>query len=259
MRSIINPGIEFSNSCNEYQQAEPFPHCVFDNFLRADVVDEVARTFPGLDEHFWYLYNNPLEKKFTCDRLEHIPVPIKHVLELLNSNWFLKALFQLTRIPGLNGDPDLRGGGIHCTPSGGKLDVHLDSNIHVKSGLERRINLIIYVSKNWEGRYGGAMELWDRSMSEKVKSISPNFNRAVIFDVGGDSFHGVPDAIKCPSGITRRSLNVYYYTELREDVIPRYRAQFYKRPQDPDIPAIQKLREHRAGRDSAESVWRTDG
>lgn len=259
MLSIINPSINFSLHSNEYLQAIPFPHSVLEDFLKEDIANEVSQAFPDLDGSFWHLYSSPLEKKLTCDCLEHMPVSIKNVFEYLNSSWFLASLYHLTKIPGLVSDPELCGGGMHCTTEGGKLDIHLDSNVHRKSGLERRINLIIYLSENWETKYGGALEFWNNNVSKKIKDILPKFNRAVIFDVGDNAFHGVPDVLKCPSGITRRSLAVYYYTKLREGITPRYRAQFYKRPKDPDIPELQKLRQQRAGLDSAKSVWRVDG
>jgi len=52
------------------------------------------------------------------------------------------------------------------------------------------------------------------------------FNRAVIFDTTQNSWHGLPDEIKAPSNILRKSLNIYYLTEPREGISSRERALF---------------------------------
>jgi hypothetical protein len=36
--------------------------------------------------------------------------------------------------------------------------------------------------------------------------------RVAIFNTDADSFHGLPDPIRCPEGTTRKSLALYYFT-----------------------------------------------
>jgi hypothetical protein len=43
-------------------------------------------------------------------------------------------------------DPGLHGGGWHMHGAGGNLNPHLDYSIHPKSGLMRKLNIIIYLS-----------------------------------------------------------------------------------------------------------------
>jgi hypothetical protein len=49
-------------------------------------------------------------------------------------------------------------------------------------------------------------------MSQCEQRILPVGNRAVIFTTDADSFHGHPDPMRCPEGVARRSLALYYFT-----------------------------------------------
>jgi Rps23 Pro-64 3,4-dihydroxylase Tpa1-like proline 4-hydroxylase len=40
-----------------------------------------------------------------------------------------------------------------------KLNVHLDYSIHPKLGLERRLNLVLYITSGWKPEWGGTARL----------------------------------------------------------------------------------------------------
>ena len=74
------------------------------------------------------------------------------------------CLEELTGIKNLIADKTLYGGGLHQVERGGKLDIHADFNIHKKFKWHRRVNLILYLNKNWKPEYNGYLELWDKDM-----------------------------------------------------------------------------------------------
>ena len=74
---------------------------------------------------------------------------------------------------------------------------------------------MLYLNENWREEYGGHLELWDREMTRCVRRILPVFNRCVIFSTTDYSFHGHPDPLACPRGMTRKSLALYYYSNGR--------------------------------------------
>ena len=110
------------------------------------------------------------------------------------------------------------GGGIHRIKRGGFLKIHSDTNFHPDFNLDRRLNLLLYLNKNWNDKYGGELELWDKKMKKCVKKIAPLFNRAVIFSTDDNSYHGHPDPLNCPENVVRQSLALYYYSHGRSDV-----------------------------------------
>lgn len=109
--------------------------------------------------------------------------------------------------------------------------------------MQRRINVLIYLNKNWKKNYGGYLELWDKKMRKKVLSTQPIFNRCVIFNTDSDAFHGHPDPLNTPENITRKSLALYYYTASKSiyNEIEGLTTQFQGR----NINEVKKLKMHK--------------
>ena len=104
---------------------------------------------------------------------------------------------------------------MHEIKSGGYLKVHTDFNKHPNLALDRRVNILIYLNKNWKEDYGGDLQLWDKNMENCEKRIFPIFNKMVIFSTNDYSNHGHPDPIRCPNDISRRSIALYYFSKGR--------------------------------------------
>ncbi len=239
----------------DFKGVKPFPYIVIDDFLLPEVAEQIFKDFPTPDSEIWYEYNNILEKKLASDDMRKFPVSIAKAIHTLNHQSFIDELESLTGITGLISDPYLHGGGIHCITKDGKLDMHVDYSIHPKLGMERRLNLIVYlVDKDWQESWGGELELWDGNwidgkpeLTEKKVGVLPKFNRAVIFETGDDSFHGHPEALTCPEGVYRRSIALYYLTEPRQGATDRTRAHFIARHGlDNEDEQSQKFREARS-------------
>lgn len=186
----------------------PFWHCVIDDFFEDPI--SLAREFPAKDDPCWFRYDNPLEVKQTCNDWHHFkPETYKAFTHLLSPEFTLK-LQQLTG-DDLGPDIGLHGGGLHQHGRGGKLNVHLDYNIHPKLHLQRRLNLIVYLTPGWKPEWGGHLGLYS-DPDTLVKKVEPKFNRAIIFDTRG-SWHGLPAPLTCPQDVTRNSFAVYYLCE----------------------------------------------
>jgi hypothetical protein len=169
--------------------------------------------------------------------------PARSVFNFFNSQPMLEFLEGLSAIPGLIPDPYFVGGGFHETSRGGKLGVHADFRINEQLHLHRRMNVIVYLNPQWDDAYGGHLELWDRKMTHRVKSVAPIFNRCVIFNTDADSYHGHPDPLTTPDGLTRRSMALYYYTASREiyKEVPNVGTLYQARPGD-DVSVQQEAR-----------------
>lgn len=204
-------------NAKQYQDAEPVPHIYFDNFLPDEVAERVLEEFPGPEDIEWKHYTRAEELKLACEDPEKIPPYIRHILDQFNSGIFLSFLEKLTGIEGLIADPHFRGGGMHQIKRGGYLKIHVDFNWYSRWQVNRRLNVLFFLNKNWKDEYGGHFELWDKKMEKKIVSIAPEFNRLAIFSTSEESFHGHPDPLATPKGITRKSLALYYYTSSGGD------------------------------------------
>ena len=223
-----------------YTAAQPFPHIAIDNFLHPEVLDEVARDFPGRDAKPWEAMVDKDQKKFAANAVAQMAPSVRRVLYFMNSREIVNFLEKLTGIEGLIPDPHYAGGGCHELRPGGFLKVHADFNWHKQMRLDRRINLLIYLNKNWAPEYGGNLELWDTTMSHKVAEYAPLFNRCVIFSTTDNSFHGNPVPVNCPPDRSRRSLAFYYYTNGRPtgEVSQSHGTLFKNRPGEATVGEV---------------------
>jgi hypothetical protein len=139
----------------------------------------------------------------------------RHLVAQFNAATVIGFLERLTGIDGLVPDPHLVGGGLHQIERGGRLEVHADFNRHEHLRLDRRLNMILYLNREWREEWGGHLELWDRTMRRCVRKVLPVANRCVVFATSDHSFHGHPDPLTCPPGVTRKSLALYYYSNGR--------------------------------------------
>lgn len=228
-------GMAFSSA---YKSAQPFPHIVIDDFLPEALLNKVLAHFPkettGTEVHYEKGYKGLHKRQINpneCD--EHI----REAFSFFNSAPMLQFLESLTSIEGLIPDPYFSGGGLHETKKGGLLGIHADFRVNKKLHIERRINAIIYLNKNWKTEYGGNLELWDAKMTQCLKQVEPIFNRCVVFNTDHDSNHGHPESLNTPEHISRKSIALYYYTASMKvyDDYAEHRTAYKPRPKDKGI------------------------
>lgn len=228
-----------------FAAATPYPHVTIPEFLENKLAETLLHEFPSADGKCWFAYSNPIEDKLACNDTSRLPPIFRTVFAYLNSPEVVDLIRKIAGIPDLEADPTLHGGGLHLHKRGGKLDLHLDYSLHPLTGMERRINLIVYMCRDWREEYGGALELWsgdEAGPRECCKKVLPGFNKAVIFQTSDISYHGLPDPIQCPDGMARMSLATYYVSPPREGVTHRSKARFVARPTDAPSEYLDRLR-----------------
>lgn len=227
-----------------FRSAEPFPHVVIDGFFNEPTAETLLTEFPPLAKAPWIHYHNPIEEKFALNLFESEPI-FKQLFEMLQSDETVRLIQSVTGIDELEADPTLHGAGLHCHPPGGKLDMHLDYSLHPILKKERRVNLIVYLNKEWSESYGGDIQLWDAAFTGVKQRVFPLFNRAVIFQTNDISYHGMPQMVRCPEGNSRKSVAIYYVSEPTEMKQVRYKAHFRPLPDQPLNDQLRKLFELR--------------
>ncbi|WP_119328663.1 2OG-Fe(II) oxygenase [Cysteiniphilum halobium] len=252
---------DFNLLKEDFAKANPFPHVVIDNFLDLELARALDQEFPSLDSDLWYKYKNAIEYKKTYNHWEAFPSKTYQFFAYLNSKRFIDKLNQMMPEVELWPDMGLNGGGWHAHGAGGKLNTHLDYSIHPKLGMERRLNIIIYINEKYKSEWGGALGLWSHDDAENqpkdlIKSVEPVFNRAVIFDTTCNSWHGLPKVITCPENEARRSLAIYYLSEARETSSRRGKALFAPSDSQKGDKEILELIKKRAEVKSADNVYR---
>lgn len=219
----------------KYSAGQPFPHIVIDDFLPEEIADALLAAFPGSSTASDVVYQ---DKAFEYNKRQIQPEDcntfVRRVFGLFNSAPVLDFLGALSGIDGLLPDPYFDGGGLHEIASGGRLGLHADFRVNGRLRLHRRLNLLIYLNKGWQEAYGGHFEMWDRKVRRCVHRVAPLFNRCVVFNTEKDSWHGHPEPLSTPTGVTRKSMALYYYTASRRiyEEVPRHGTVFAQRPGD---------------------------
>lgn len=212
---MTNPLINLDKLNRNNVTQQPFPHFCIDDLLEADFANEIYHAFPTYQEavHQGQEFKAINEKyKIQITDSRKFPKPILALHQLLASREFIAKVEAMMGIPNLLADPDLMGGGIHETNSGGHLDVHVDFNYIPEKKLHRRVNILIYFNQDWKEEYGGYLDIWDKEVEKRHGYFAPQFNRACGFATSEHSWHGVTP-LTCPSNMMRRSFAVYYYTK----------------------------------------------
>ena len=222
---------DLADKKRRYARAEPFPHLVVDGVLTPEAFDAAAAEFPDTTDEFWKAYLHVNETKYSNTQPDTWGPTLTAVAREFCSERFVAFLGELTGIDDLMPDWSMDGGGLHQTLRGGHLNIHADfTTHHVHDDWARRVNILLYLNREWHDEWGGKLELWDKDMIACQDRVTPAGNRMLVFTTSFDSFHGHPDGLTCPPGMARRSMALYYFTQEHDAV--RRSTNYRARPED---------------------------
>ena len=203
-----------------FQAAQPFKHLCIDDFFIGEAIEASLRDFPPFDREFAINEFGEIGGKAVISNIAGISPFYARLYDYLMSPEFLSAMSAVTGIEDLRGDPTLYGGGTHENLNGQELDCHVDYNYQIEGGFHRRANLLLYLNREWDPAWGGAIELHSnprRPEIDQFKQFNVIFNRAVIFETNEYSWHGFRK-IRLPADrlhLSRKCLSIYLYTADR--------------------------------------------
>ena len=242
---MLNPQIlrDAGRFREQFQQARPFRHVVVDDFLEVPAAESLLADFPAFDERKAMNEIGQIGRKAVVESVKNLSPFYARFYGYINSAPFLSAISELTGIPALIADETLFGGGTHENLDGQGLDTHVDFNIDERRMLHRRINLLVYLNKEWHDAWGGSIELHSNPWypeADEVQSFLPLFNRALIFETHEYSWHGFKRIVlpEDRKQLSRKSFSIYLYTKDRpaEDVVAPH-TTFYVPPPLPERAA----------------------
>ena len=202
-----------NKSLKGFYSKKPFPYAVIDNFFKTDIAHKLEKEFPDYNDKNLHEYKNYCEVKKTSNSWNLFPPLTYKIFSLLNSSKITDYIANKLRLTKVFPDYGLHGGGWHLMSHKGRLNPHLDYFIHPKASLQRKFNLIVFLSKGWKKNWGGeTCFYYQNKNNNKVPGtistkIYPKFNRAIFFDVSKNSWHGV---LQPKKKVTRNIMAVYY-------------------------------------------------
>lgn len=221
----------------EFTTALPFRHICMDDFLEAGFAARLLGEFPSFDRRLAINEGGDTGGKSVNTKIRDISPAYEELYGFISSRPFLEFMSRLSGIPDLLLDPKMFGGGTHENRHGQELDPHIDFNYAEEHGLHRRLNLIVYLNKDWKTEWGGAIEIHSNPRlpdANRIRAFDPLFNRAVMFETNEISWHGFP-RIQLPEAErhrSRKSISIYLYTRNRPEgeIAPSHGTFYVQRP-----------------------------
>ncbi|HLH44373.1 MAG TPA: 2OG-Fe(II) oxygenase [Bryobacteraceae bacterium] len=221
----------------QFLAGRPFKHVVIENFFEAAFAERLLAEFPRFDPSLARNEGGALGGKAVNTNLRAISPAYQQLYDAIGAKPFLDLVSRLSGIPDLILDPKMFGGGTHENLHGQELDPHVDFNYDEARRLHRRLNLIVYLNKDWAPEWGGALEIHSnprRPEENQISRYDPLFNRCVMFETNERSWHGFPRIDLPPDKrhLSRKSISIYLYTETRpaEETAPLHATFYVQRP-----------------------------
>jgi hypothetical protein len=192
-----------------FDNAKPWPHLIIDDVVNPSSARSIG-DFPPRDWPHWSGFVDKYQHgKRYCDDIAIMPAPLAQIIRECSEPRFLKFLEAVTGLDKLIPDPHLDGGGLHSTGEGGVLFPHTDFHIHLRLGVYRYLNILIYLTPEWDSSNGGELGLYRKGQSKPDQLIVPAFGRMVIFKTDDQSVHGFTNPVGPKA--RRNSIALYYY------------------------------------------------
>ena len=179
-----------------------------DNLLPENLAVQIYNVFPN--------HSDTVLKK-SLKQFKHIAVQmdvynplLEEVIFAFQDKEIIKLIEGICNTSNLKPDENLYAGGLSMMSEGHFLNPHLD-NSHDKEREEwRMLNLLYYISPNWELENGGNLELWPQGPKNSYTTIVSKFNRLVVMATHNTSWHSV-SKVTVPR--TRCCISNYYFSK----------------------------------------------
>ena len=204
------------NFSDSFKNAKPFPHVILDDFLNEKYFSNLKKYFneysnTNLDGRN---FNSNAEKSKWISLNSNLPEEISKIISTLNDKMWISNLIRFTGLKSLNatsvGNKLLAN--YHEMKPGGVLTSHVDHSSEPVTGMPHILNIILFISPQWESNYGGATLFYDQWGKKVIKKIEYIPNRGIIFLHNPYSFHGV-ECLNLNHNYLRRSIYVDYYSD----------------------------------------------
>jgi|694.fasta_scaffold138821_3 hypothetical protein len=247
---------DFNILPEEYQNIKPYPYYYQDNILDPKFALELQKEILEIPKDAFDTYDNPFETKLTFRDKNNFPELSERLFKYLESDYYINKVSKLCGYK-LIKDPNRNFTQIHTYENNGKLDIHLDAEVHPITKDYKMITLGIYLSYDWKDTYGCDLEIWNgdswkesnHKIYDCVTKVAPIFNRLIIFTNTNNSWHGNPNIMDGNNDSKRIFVTISYLSPNENkdnNQIFREKALFIQRPIDVYDEGKEKLIKIRA-------------
>lgn len=207
-------------------------HFALDNLLPTEMAERIHAHFPKPKK--MHLLSSSGKIKLKYCHLKDASSLLRDINSAIQSPRVVAAIEDITEIKNQIPDPTRFAGGISTLLKGYYINPHLDNSHDLEKKIYyRTVNLLYYVSPNWQRENGGNYELWDESITNHIL-VPSFFNRLVVMETNSTSWHAV-NPVLCDA--PRCCVFNYFFSEHS----PEGREYFFNKPSFRPRPE-QKIR-----------------
>ena len=199
-----------------------------DDILPADIAMKIMEAFPKKEQMI--LKKSLREDKYVAAQMNLYNPLLEEMIYAFQDERIVKIIGEICNIKNPIPDENLYAGGISMMGKKQFLNPHLDNSHDKDRNLWRVLNLLYYVTPNWEESYGGNLELWPNGLKNKQITINSKFNRLAVMATHNDSLHSVSPVVY--DGYRRCVSNYYFSTSPLQDSDRFHVTSFRGRPEN---------------------------
>lgn len=203
--------------------------CFIDNLLPENVARDIYNAFPTPEE--MAIHKSLRENKRIAAQMDLYNPLLEEIVYAFQDERIVKIIEEITGIEQMIPDEHLYAGGISLMAKGNFLNPHLDNSHDNDRENYRVLNLLYYVTPDWKLENGGNLELWDKGVKNKQRTILSKFNRLVLMITNKSSYHSVSKVI---ADGKRCCVSNYYFSKIPAETREYFHVtSFYGRPEEP--------------------------
>lgn len=178
-----------------------------DDILPLPIAQQINDVFPKPEQ--MVLKKSIREDKFVAAQMNLYHPILEEIIYAFQDERIVKIIADICEIEEAFADENLYAGGLSMMGNQQFLNPHLDNSHDKDRARWRVLNLLYYVTPNWDEEYGGNLELWPNGLKEDQITLHSKFNRLVVMATHNNSLHSVSPVVF--DGF-RRCVSNYYFS-----------------------------------------------
>jgi Rps23 Pro-64 3,4-dihydroxylase Tpa1-like proline 4-hydroxylase len=170
-----------------------------DDLLPVEIAKYIYNSFPKPEQTI--LKRSLREYKYIAAQMDKYNPILEEIIYAFQDERIVKLIGKICELNELSPDTNLYAGGISMMGHENYLNPHLDNSHDKDRNLWRVLNLLYYVTPDWDEKDGGNLELWPNGIKDKQITIHSKFNRLAVMATHQGSWHSVSpvqvDRIRC--------------------------------------------------------------
>ncbi|MGB8699981.1 MAG: 2OG-Fe(II) oxygenase [Thermosynechococcaceae cyanobacterium] len=180
---------QFETSKFFFEDCQKIKYFYIDDLLPISVARQIFSSFPKKETML--LRKDLREFKYMTAQMNLVAPILEELVFAFHDPQVVQRIAQITGIASLIPDPELYAGGITLMPEGGFMNPHIDNSHDRDRRNYRVLNLLYYVTPDWQTCDGGNFELWPDGLKRPPIEITSCFNRLLVMLSTPQSLHSV--------------------------------------------------------------------